>query len=59
MKYKIKELDTDTTLFTFDKVQFQNNSIINVKYKQDTLEFQSPKMCVQSVIKEFDKEYFT
>jgi hypothetical protein len=59
MKYKIKELDTDTTLFTFDKVQFQNNSIINVKYKQDTLEFQSPKMCVQSVIKEFDKEYFS
>ena len=41
MKYKIKELDTDTTLFTFDKVQFQNNSIINHIDLQDNSDINS------------------
>ena len=59
MKYKIKELETEDNLFTFDKVQLHGNSILNLKYKQDTLEFQTPKMCVESVIKESDKEYFS
>jgi hypothetical protein len=58
MKYKIKELDTNPNLFTFDKIPFQGNTIIHVKYKHELLEFQSPKMCIESVIKENDKEYF-
>ena len=58
MKYKIKELEIEDALFTFDKIPFQGNTILHVKYKHDTLEFQSPKMCVGSVIKENNKEYF-
>ena len=55
MKYKLKEIDF--TYFSFNKVETGNGTIINFKYKNDSLEFQTPKMYIEDLIKENDKEF--
>ena len=57
MKYKLKELETCN--FSFDKVIVDNNKIINIKYKNDSLEFQTPKIIIDSLIKENNHEYLS
>jgi hypothetical protein len=57
MKYKLKELETCN--FSFDKVIVENNKIINIKYKNDSLEFQTPKIIIDSLIKENNHEYLS
>ena len=57
MKYKLKEIETCN--FSFDKTDFDNNKIINIKYKNDSLEFQTPKIIIDSLIKENNHEYLS
>ena len=55
MKYKLKELDFNN--FSFDKVDLNDNKIINIKYLNESLEFQTPKLIIESLIKENNHEY--
>ena len=55
MKYKLKELDFNN--FVFDKVDLNDNKIINIKYLNESLEFQTPKLIIESLIKENNHEY--
>ena len=55
MKYKIKEIDVNN--FVFNRTQLNNGTIVNLKYLEDTLEFQSPKMVMREIKKENDNEY--
>ena len=57
MKYKIKEINPD--LISFSKTELNNGVIHNIKYNEDSLEFQSPKMKIHSLIKENDHEFLT
>ena len=59
MKYKLKEFELNKDNFTFDKVNFNDSKIINLKYKNDTLEFQTPKVIIDSLIKENNHEYIS
>jgi len=42
MKYRLKEIDPEQ--LTFNKTQLNNGTIVNVKYRDEHLEFQTPKM---------------
>ena len=53
MKYKLKELYLDINNFSFNK----HENIINFKYKNECLEFQTPKIIIDSLIKENNNEY--
>jgi len=55
MKYKLKELDFNN--FSFAKVDLNDNKIINIKYFNESLEFQTPKLIIESLIKENNHEY--
>ena len=55
MKYKIKEIDCSSIVF--NKTQLEQGTILNIKYKSDSLEFQTPKVVIDSLIKENDHEY--
>ena len=57
MKYKIKEIEINA--FSFDKVNIDDNKIINLKYHNDSLEFQTPKIIIDSLIKENNHEYIS
>lgn len=57
MKYKIKEINCE--LLSFSKVELNNGIVHNIKYNNDSLEFQSPKMKIHSLVKENDHEYIT
>jgi len=50
MKYKIKEIDVLN--ISFAKSQLNNGTIVNVKYNNNSLEFQSPKMRIHSISNE-------
>jgi hypothetical protein len=55
MKYKIKEINCEN--ISFSKVELNNGIVHNIKYNEDSLEFQSPKMKIHSLVKENDHEY--
>jgi hypothetical protein len=55
MKYKLKELDFKE--FSFNKTNIESGTLINLKYKNDSLEFQTPKVIIENLIKENDHEY--
>ena len=50
MKYKLKELDFNN--FSFDKVDLNDNKIINIKYLNESLEFQTPKVIIEQIYQE-------
>ena len=52
---KLKELDFNN--FSFDKVDLNDNKIINIKYLNESLEFQTPKLIIESLIKENNQKY--
>ena len=49
MKYRLKEIDP--AQFTFNKTQLNNGTIVNVKYRDEPLEFQTPKMKINRLEK--------
>ena len=55
MKFLLKEIDP--TKFETTKSQLNSGTILNMKYKSDSLEFQSPKMTIHELVKENDHEY--
>jgi hypothetical protein len=55
MKYKLKDLDVNC--FTFNKVDINDNTLINLKYLDDSFEFQTPRLIIDSLIKKDDHEY--
>ena len=57
MKYKLKEVNLDFKEFSFSKFDSNNGSIINFKYKNDLLEFQTPKVFIEDLVKENGKEF--
>jgi hypothetical protein len=59
MKYKLKELDINPNYFTFDKTPVDNCTLMNIKYKNEVLEFQTPKIFIDSLLKENNKEYIS
>jgi hypothetical protein len=55
MKYKLTDI-------SFDNLQYSpkdllTGTLINVKYSGETLEFQTPKVFIQDIIREAGKEY--
>jgi hypothetical protein len=57
MKYRVKEIDTSN--FVFNKTQLNNGTIVNIRYLEEILEFQSPKMVIHELVKENDHQYIT
>ena len=57
MKYKLKDIEFDN--FKFDKVNLNDNKIININYNENSLEFQTPKIIIENLIKENDHEYIS
>ena len=55
MKYKLKDLVFEELVFK--KSELENGTILNLKYKESSLEFQTPKVVIESLIKENDHEY--
>jgi len=55
MKYKLKELDFNEIIY--NKVTFPNGHLFNIKYKDYLLEFQTPKVFIEKLIKENDHEF--
>jgi hypothetical protein len=55
MKIKLKEISFQN--ITFNRSQLDNGVIHNVKYNGDPLEFQTPKLFLESVVKENNGEY--
>jgi len=55
MKIKLKNILFENFYFTKNKQL--NGNIINIKYLNDSLEFQTPKVIIDSFIKENEKEY--
>jgi len=55
MKYKLKELDFN--LISLNKIQIESGTIVNLKYNNEILEFQTPKVIIDSLVKENDHEY--
>jgi len=57
MNYKKNEINCE--FISISKTKLNNGVIHNIKYNQDSLEFQSPKMKIHSLIKENDHEFLT
>jgi len=55
MKFKLKEINCEN--FNNTKVELNNGTIYNIKYNNDSFEFQTPKMIIDSLVKEYDHEY--
>jgi hypothetical protein len=55
MKYKLKEINLDDV--SFNKIDVTNGKIVNLKYKNDSLEFQTPKIIIEDLIKENNQEF--
>jgi hypothetical protein len=54
MKYKLK--DIDPSLLKYVPIA-SNIRLFNVEYLGSTLEFQTPKVIIEKIVKEFDKQY--
>jgi hypothetical protein len=57
MKYKLKDISLENIVF--NNSQLDNGIIYNLKYNQECLEFQSPKMILDSIYKEKNNEYIS
>jgi len=61
MKYKLTDVSFDKISYTTKELKEKydkcDNCIINVKYISESLEFQTPKILIQEIIKENEKEY--
>ena len=58
MKYKLKEMNFNINDFNFSsKVAINDLILINLRYKESILEFQTPKVYIHSFVKENDREY--
>ena len=55
MKFKVKDLEVSK--LSFQKNVLGSGEIINIKYNNETLELQTPKIIIDSLIKENDHEY--
>ena len=55
MKFKLKELNFNN--ISLNKTILENGTIINLKYSNELLEFQTPRIIINDLIKEKDKEY--
>jgi hypothetical protein len=55
MKFKVKEIQCAG--ISFQKNVLGSGEIVNIKYNNETLEFQTPKVIIDSLIKENDHEY--
>jgi hypothetical protein len=57
MKYKLKEISLDNV--SFNKSQLETGVIYNLKYNEGSLEFQSPKMIIDTILKENENQYIS
>jgi hypothetical protein len=59
MKYKLTDVSFDKITYTTKEINYDkyDKCIINVKYISESLEFQTPKILIQEIIKENEKEY--
>jgi hypothetical protein len=55
MKIKLKDLILSD--ISFNKTPIDNGTLINLKYKNEFLEFQTPKVIIENLIKENEHEY--
>ena len=55
MKHKLMEINFNDLHFT--NKDLSRGTIVNVTYKNDALEFQTPKLCITDIIKENNNEY--
>lgn len=55
MKYKLKDVDFHN--LSFNKAQLNNGIIYNIKYNENLFEFQSPKLLIESLVKNGEQEY--
>ena len=55
MKYKLMEINFND--FHFTNKDLSHGTVINVTYKNDVLEFQTPKLYISDIIKENNNEY--
>ena len=55
MKHKLTEINFNDLRFT--NKDLSRGTIVNVTYKNDTLEFQTPTLCISDIIKENNNEY--
>lgn len=55
MKIKLKDLILSD--ISFNKTNIESGTIVNLKYKNESLEFQTPKLIIENLIKENDHEY--
>jgi hypothetical protein len=55
MKYKLKDICLEQ--ISFNKSKLDSGIIYNLKYNDECLEFQSPKMILESIHKEKNNEY--
>jgi len=55
MKYKLTDISFDN--LEYIPKELITGTVINVKYSGETLEFQTPKVLIQDIIKEAGKEY--
>jgi hypothetical protein len=59
MKYKLKSIDTELLNYSSipNKTFNSDSKLINVKYVDQELEFQTPRVIIDKIIKENNKEY--
>jgi hypothetical protein len=59
MKYKLKYINGDLLEYSLISNSTINNNckLIDVKYQNDSLEFQTPKVLIEKIINENDKHY--
>lgn len=55
MKHRLKEITFEEIYFS--KVDLQSGTLFNLKYKNESLEFQSPKLIIDSLVKQNDNEF--
>lgn len=56
MKYKLTDISFDNLEYT--PKELNTGTLINIKYSGEALEFQTPKVLIQDIIREAGKEYF-
>ena len=57
MKYKLKDIEIDKLKYSLNGIINGNCKLININYYDESLEFQTPKVLIEKIIKENNKEY--
>jgi hypothetical protein len=55
MKHKLTDINFEN--IKYSPKDLSNGTIVNITYNSELLEFQSPKMCIQEILKDSDHEY--